>query len=207
MKGTIARFNQHKVQRILGRTLGDMKHIPATSARIVVIGSSCAGKSTFATHLASAIGCPRIELDELFWSSNWTPKPQTEFLRLVAAAAEKEAWVAAGNYSSARNVLWPRATTIVWLNYSLPLVLWRGLKRTIGHVVSRKVLFHGNRESFRQSFFSRDSILWWIVTTYSQHRKEFAALRASGDFSHLQWLEARHPRAAAEFLRQLRDAT
>lgn len=102
-----ARFSGHKMQSELSRTLGDMKHIPATSSRIIVIGSGCAGKSTFATHLASAIGCLRIELDELFWSPNWTPKPQTEFLRLVAAAAAKETWVAAGNYSSARSVLWP----------------------------------------------------------------------------------------------------
>ena len=35
--------------------------------RIVVIGSSCAGKTTFAKRLGSELGHPVCDLDELFW--------------------------------------------------------------------------------------------------------------------------------------------
>lgn len=179
--------------------------VPATSAaaRVVVIGSSCAGKSTFARQLATARGCGMIELDELFWSSDWQPKPLPDFLGLVQQAAAGEAWVAAGNYSQARAVLWPRATTVVWLNYSLPLVLWRGVRRTVRRAVRGEVLFHGNRESFRRSFLSTDSILWWILSTYHRRRRNFEALRDSGEYGHLQWLEARSPAAAEAILRSL----
>jgi adenylate kinase family enzyme len=174
-----------------------------TATRIVVIGSSCAGKSTFAQQLAAARGCACIELDELFWSRDWTPRPLAEFRSSVAQAAAGDAWVAAGNYSSARDLLWPRATTIVWLNYSLPVVLWRGLRRTIRRAALGEVLFHGNRESFRRSFLSKESILWWIVSTYHRRRRNFEALRASGEYGHLQWVEAQDPAAAAEILRSL----
>jgi len=173
---------------------------------VVVIGSSCAGKSTFACALAASRGCPLIELDELYWSPDWTPKPQVEFLALVACAAEGERWVAAGNYGLTRDALWGRATTIVWLNFSLPRVFWRGLRRTVARVVSGQALFHGNRESFRRSFLSRDSILWWILTTFHRRQREFAALRGAGAFAHLQWHEARDPREADAILRRLRDA-
>ena len=183
-----------------------MNHVPTPSPRVVIIGSSCAGKSTFARQLAAAKGCTRIELDELFWSKNWTPKPQSEFLQLVEAASAAQEWVAAGNYSPARSVLWARATTIVWLNYSLPLVLWRGIKRTIKRTALGEVLFHGNRESSRRSFLSKESILWWIVSTYYRRRLEFEALRTSAQYSHVQWLEARHPAATAEILRSLQNA-
>jgi adenylate kinase family enzyme len=176
------------------------------SPRIVVIGSSCAGKSTFAQALAETRACKYIELDELFWGPDWTPKPEPEFLSLVASSAAADDWVAAGNYSLARPLLWSRATTIVWLNFSLPLVLWRGLKRTVARNVRGEVLFHGNRESFKRAFLSRESILWWIASTYRRRQREFLALRESAEFQHVEWLEARNPRAADQVLRELQNA-
>lgn len=175
----------------------------AANARVVVIGSSCAGKSSFARALAESRGSTLVELDELYWGPDWKPKPQAEFLRLVAEAAAGEAWVAAGNYSLARDVLWARATTIVWLDLDLPLVFWRGLRRTAGRALSRETLFHGNRESLRRSFFSRDSILWWILSTHARRRSEFAALRASGAYAQLPWHQARDARAVAAILQRL----
>jgi adenylate kinase family enzyme len=177
---------------------------PSPSPRIVVIGSSCAGKSTFARELASARGCALIELDHLYWGPDWKPKPPGEFLRLVQEAAAGEAWVAAGNYSLAREAFWSRATTIVWLDLDLPRVFWRGLRRTVSRAASGEDLFHGNRESFRRSFFSRESILWWILSTHGRRRREFTALRASSDYAQLQWFQARTPRAAAAILSALK---
>ena len=175
------------------------------SPRVVVIGSSCAGKTTFARELARVRGCPRIELDELYWSADWTPKPQDEFLRLLARDVEQPCWVADGNYSAARQVLWPRATTIVWLNYGLARVLWRGLRRTLARCLFGVVLYHGNRESLRRSFASRESILLWIVTTFHRRRRDFDALRASGRFAHVTWHEVTSPAQARDLLRALQD--
>lgn len=174
--------------------------------RVVVIGSSCAGKSTFAKALAATKNCSHIELDELYWGPNWTPRPQGEFLESVAQATSDNHWVASGNYSPARDILWGQATTIVWLNFSLPVLLWRGIKRTAIRTATRQVLFHGNRESFKRSFFSKESILWWIISTFRRRRQEFEALRFTGHFDHLHWLEAQHPRAAAEILRALQNS-
>lgn len=173
------------------------------SPRIVVVGSSCAGKTTFAGALAAARGCARIELDELHWDRDWTPKPHAEFLRLVQAAAAGDAWVAAGNYSPARPLLWPRATAVVWLDFSLPRVFWRGLCRTARRGVTRERLFHDNVESLWRGFCTRESILLWILTTFHRRRREFEALQASGEFAHLSWHRVRHPREAQALLRAL----
>src|SRR4051794_16280576 len=86
--------------------------------RIVIVGSSCAGKTTLAALIAQARNWPRVELDELYWSTDWTPRRQAEFFALVDAATTPDTWVLAGNYSASRPIVWPRATTIVWLNYS-----------------------------------------------------------------------------------------
>lgn len=177
----------------------------SATPRVVVVGTSCAGKSTFARSLGQARACPVIELDELYWGPDWTPKPASEFHRLVADAVAAERWVAAGNYSAVRQALWSRATTVVWLNYSLPRVFSRGLRRTIARNLSGAEIFHGNRESLRRSFLSRESILLWILTTFHRRRRELEALRAANTFGHVQWLEARHPRDAAAIMRILQE--
>jgi len=125
--------------------------------RILVVGTSSTGKTTYASRLADILNVPRIELDELYWSQNWQPKSKSEFVRLVEHASTQPNWIVDGNYGAVRDHLWSKATLIIWLNYSLPLALWRGFKRALGRCITRKTLWHGNRETFLQTFFSKKS--------------------------------------------------
>lgn len=54
----------------------------------------------------------------------------------------------AGNYGRVRDLLWPRADTIVWLDYAFPLVLGRLTARTVRRAVTGEILWNGNRETF-----------------------------------------------------------
>ena len=174
--------------------------------RIVVVGSSCAGKTTFARALAGALGYSYVELDHLYWSPGWKPKAGQEFRALVSEAAAAEQWVADGNYTVVRDLLWPRATTIIWLNYGFGTVFWRALRRTFRRAVSREELWHGNRESFRRSMLSRESILLWVITTFRRKRRQLGDLRSSGKFPHLSWIEFRRPGDAASYLSSIHPA-
>jgi len=171
--------------------------------RIVVIGSSCAGKTTFATRLAKVLDQPTTDLDELFWAPQWQAKPLQEFRRLTEAVASSERWVVSGNYSDVRAILWPRATAVIWLNYGLAVVLWRALTRTARRVATRQTLWHGNRESFRRSFLSRKSILVWVMSTFHGRRRQFGELRAAAAYPHLSWVEFKRPADAERFVRLL----
>jgi adenylate kinase family enzyme/GNAT superfamily N-acetyltransferase len=181
------------------------KTLPAAQ-RIVVVGTSGCGKTVFARLLAQSLRCPCVELDELYWGPQWTPKPDAEFQCLVEAAARAPRWVADGNYGRVRDILWPRATTIVWLNYSFQRVLLRALRRTLGRMITREPLWHGNKESVRLSFFSRKSILLWVISTFHRRRTELAGLRASGKHPHLSWVELRRPKDAEPYLRSFQPA-
>ena len=77
--------------------------------RIVVIGSSCSGKSTFSQQLANKMEVEYIELDQLHWLPDWQQRPREEFKALVSKAVSSDSWVVDGNYSVARDVVWPRA--------------------------------------------------------------------------------------------------
>jgi adenylate kinase family enzyme len=171
--------------------------------RIVVIGTSCSGKTTLARQLATTLRAPHIELDALHWLPNWQERPDEEFWALTQQAIAAPGWTLDGNYSVVRPLVWGRATAVIWLNYSFPLVMGRALKRTIRRVFSREELFAGNRESFRQAFLSRDSILWWVITTYRRRRRDYPILFEQPEYTHLQVLEFTSPGQTARFVADL----
>lgn len=144
--------------------------------RIVVIGTSCSGKTTFARKLAHVLGLTHIELDAIHWQPNWSPRPLEEFRLLVEKAIAGESWVVDGNYSKVRDLVWNRATHIIWLNYPFFFVLARAIRRAVRRIVLQEELFSGNRETWRLTFLNRDSILWWMIKTFHRRRREYRAL-------------------------------
>jgi len=169
--------------------------------RIVVVGSSCCGKTTFARALAAALDAPHVELDALYWNPAWVAKPLEEFRSEVARAAAGDRWVIDGNYRSVRDVLWPRATSIIWLNFSFPTVWGRACARTLRRSISGERLYAGNRETLGRALFNKDSILLWVLQSFARRRRDFRELMARGHFPHLEWGELRSPQEASAFLR------
>ena len=86
--------------------------------RVVVVGTSCSGKTTFSRTLSQRLNVAHIELDALYWGPNWTARAPDEFRANVCQATEATAWVCDGNYSLVRDLVWERANTLIWLNYS-----------------------------------------------------------------------------------------
>ncbi len=172
----------------------------STFKRIVVVGSTAAGKTTMANALAQRFGLRHVELDALHWEANWTPAATDVLRERVAAALSADGWVVDGNYSAVRDLVWPRADTLVWLDYPLPLILMRLTRRTFVRVASRLELWNGNRERFYTQFFTRDSLYLWVLQTYRRRRREFAHLVADPANAHLAVVHLRSPRAAAAWL-------
>lgn len=173
--------------------------------RVVVVGTSGAGKSTFAAALARTLQTRHIELDQLFWGPHWQPVAAQQFAEATAQAAQGAAWVADGNYSAVREQLWPRATHIVWLNYGRRTVFSRVLWRTIHRAALGSELFHGNRETWSKAFLSRDSIVLWSLQTFAKNRRKYRSLRDSGQYPHLQWLEFQRPQQARQWLESMQQ--
>ena len=174
---------------------------PRDLARVAVVGTTGAGKTTFARRLATALGAPHVELDGLHWGPGWTVRP--EFRDDVSSATAQTRWVVDGNYSAVRDLVWARATAIVWLDYSFACVFARALRRTIVRVASGEPLYAGNRETVRNSLFSADGVPWWVVRTHARRRREFPRLLQRPEYSHVTVMRVRTPSAAEAFLATL----
>ena len=87
-----------------------------------MIGTSGAGKTTTARQIASVLSVPHVELDTCRHGPSWTETPDGLFRDRLSEALRGDTWVADGNYTVAREVVWPRATTVVWLDYPIHLV-------------------------------------------------------------------------------------
>ncbi len=66
---------------------------PSIGKRIIVIGSSNAGKSTLAHCLAERLGVPLIELDALHWEPGWVEAERAVFCERVRRAIAPASWV------------------------------------------------------------------------------------------------------------------
>lgn len=171
--------------------------------RINVVGTSGSGKTTFAAALAERLGHRHVELDELNWGPNWSEAAPAEFRARVRQALAGDGWVVDGNYRAVRDLIWPRADTLVWLDYSRTVVTWRIVTRSISRLVRRTEMWAGNRETLRK-LLSRDSIVWWSVSTYARRRREYPALIAA--HPQLDVVRLHSPAAAERWLRSLPQA-
>ncbi len=183
-------------QRGVVRTAQAAGHFSLTTIqRAVVIGTTGTGKTTFAARLAQQLGYPHVELDALFWEPGWKPAPREAFRERVRAATVGECWIADGNYTGkVLDLLWGRADTIIWLDYSLLTIIWQLFKRTMRRVVTQEELWNsGNRETLRAQFWSRDSLFVWVLQTFGRHRREFPELFRRPEHAHLRIVQLREP--------------
>jgi adenylate kinase family enzyme len=97
--------------------------------RILIIGSSGAGKSTFAKRLHKVLGINIIHLDQHYWKPNWTKTENEEWQKKVENMMKAEQWIMDGNYRSTMELRLSQADTIIWLDLSPIVCLWRILKR------------------------------------------------------------------------------
>ena len=176
---------------------------PSMPRRIVVVGTSGSGKTTLAREVARRLGLPHVELDALHWGPGWTEPPVELFRQRVEAALRGERWVADGNYSKVRDLVWGQAEMLVWLDYALPLVMGRLVRRTLRRVVTREELWSGNRERLRDHLFTRNSLWLWALQSHRRHRREYPDRFQRPELRHLQVVRLHRPAAAQDWLSQM----
>jgi len=148
--------------------INGMTTLPAGTERVLVAGSTGAGKTTMARVLAGILGLPHVELDALVHGPGWTPRP--EFVADVEAMLATGRWVTEYQYRVVKAPLLAAAQAVVWLDHPFLLVAGRLISRSIARAITRRPFYNGNTE--RAAAWLRASHPLRIV--FSRH---FAAKR------------------------------
>lgn len=142
--------------------------------RIVVVGTSGSGKTYVAKALAERLGIEYVCNDAIIWGPDWTEVPRADRPSIFDAATRGEAWAFDGNILSLKDpedrMILDRADTVVWLDLPRRTVYRQVVWRTFKRALFREELWHGNRESWRMSFASRDSIIVWSISSYPHYK-------------------------------------
>jgi adenylate kinase family enzyme len=171
--------------------------------RINIIGTSGSGKTWLARRVAERLGLPHIELDALYWGPNWSEPPRQVFHTAIVNAVAQPAWVMCGNYRTTQPLILPRVQVLVWLDYPQWMVTSRVVWRTVRQSITHEPLCGDNRQGFRMSFLSRDSIILWSLSSYWRKKQRYSQLFADQSLSHIQRVRLRCPRQAEAWLRAL----
>ncbi len=173
--------------------------------RMVVIGVTSSGKSTLAKRLADKLSLDFIELDALYWEPNWKEAESEIFRARVEAATQSECWALAGNYKEVRNIVWPRAEAVIWLDYPFWTIFWQLTRRTFTRWWARELLWGTNRENLWMHFklWSDESLFHWLLITYKRRKREYPIQFGLPQHAHLKILRFTSPKETDEWIRSI----
>jgi adenylate kinase family enzyme len=97
--------------------------------RIALLGCAGAGKTTLAYQLSDILDCPVAHLDQLRYDEDWNESSQATFAAAQQELLRQRRLICDGNYLSVLPERLAWADTVIWLDYSPVLCLWRVMAR------------------------------------------------------------------------------
>jgi adenylate kinase family enzyme len=121
--------------------------------KVMVIGCCGAGKSTFALQLRERTQLPLIHLDQVYWQAGWVEPSKAAFIQEVTALCQQDRWIIDGNYGSTLEQRLEQADTIIFLDRTRWVCLYRVVKRILqNYGKTRTDMAPGCRERFNWEF-------------------------------------------------------
>jgi adenylate kinase family enzyme len=180
-----------------------------TMHRIVVVGSSGSGKTTFARRLASYLDLPHLAMDAVFHRHGLAHIAHQDFLPVLDEFTDQDRWILDGNYTShgTRDVVWPKADTIVWLDLPRRTALSRVVKRTLRRLLTREEMWPGVREPFSNLYRldPRHNIIVWTWTRHGHVREKYEEAIVDGSLAHADVRRLRTEAETDAFLDSVRS--
>jgi len=166
--------------------------------RIRIVGNSGSGKSTLARRVGALLNLPVIHLDEIYWCPGWEARPNEDMKRIIHEMMNEYegGWVMEGNYLSVLGTdSFAAATDVICIGFLVhrssfltdlvclgldppfslyfPRLLWRTFVRLFGVGAP---CASGCEDSWREVFFSKNSIILWCTIHHSSVRRRYESM-------------------------------
>lgn len=111
-------------------SLGDAAALLAKVQRVLVIGCSGGGKTTFSAKIAAYRHLEFQSLDrDVRWLPGWKERDRSEQRDIIAHLVQRERWVMDGSGASSFDIRLPRTELIIWVRVPRRTALLGLLKR------------------------------------------------------------------------------
>jgi predicted kinase len=174
---------------------------PSTSLRgchrILILGRTGSGKTTLGRELAAALKVPHVELDALYFGPDLTTVPLQVLRERTSKAIAGDRWVTDGNKSAVRDLVWPRADTVVWLDYPLAVSLWRLARRALWRTsaLKKQAATSGSSRSLASQLLSATTGVLAALRSHRGQRRHYPKMLAEPANHHLAVVRLRSPQA------------
>jgi adenylate kinase family enzyme len=133
--------------------------------RIAIVGPAGSGKSRLAHDLGEATALRVVYLDRLFWKPGWRIRPQAEWEAIQRGELEGDSWIAEGLQRGTEHLWLDEADTIVFLDASPLVCLWRVTRRRLDSSPGPGLPEGCVPAPFHQAFLKFVRYLWWYSRT------------------------------------------
>ena len=99
--------------------------------KIIVLGCSGSGKSTFSRKLHEKTNLPLIHLDNIWWKPDRTHISRDEFDHKLVEILKSDKWIVDGDYSRTYEVRFIHCDTVIFLDYSFDVCM-NGIMDRVG---------------------------------------------------------------------------
>jgi hypothetical protein len=165
--------------------------------RLLILGRTGSGKTTLGRELAAALGVPHVELDALYFGPDLSTVSLPVLRERTRAAIAGDDWVTDGNKSAVRDLVWPRADTVVWLDYPLVVCLWRLARRALWRtsVVKEQAVHSGGGRSAGSQLVAAAKGVLTALRSHRGQRRRYPRMLEDPANRHLAVVRLRSPRA------------
>jgi hypothetical protein len=175
--------------------------------RILILGRTGSGKTTLARELAAVLDMPHVELDSLYFGPDFSTAPLSLLRERTSAAIAGDRWVTDGNKRAVRDLVWPRADTIIWLDYPVHVSLWQLAKRarTRTSALSAQAAQTGRWTALPRQLLAAARGVLTALRSHRGQRREYPRLFAEPANQHLAVARLRSPRATRQWIARVTE--